>query len=182
MGSSSVSGINQEVLQLGNPQLRQTAEPVTDPQDPALQQLIDNLMKTMQQTNGVGIAAPQIGIPLQVIIVASRPTLRYPHAPQMDAIALLNPRILEQEPQQVKDWEGCLSVPGIRGLVPRSPRITVEYCDRQGQSYQQSFGDFVARIIQHECDHLQGYVFLDRVTSSRELITENEYHKQLIPS
>jgi peptide deformylase len=175
-------GTNQEVLQLGNPQLRQAAQPITDPHDPTLQRLIDNLMETMQQANGVGIAAPQIGVPLQVIIVASRPTLRYPHAPQMDAIALVNPRILEQEPEQIKDWEGCLSVPGMRGLVPRSPRITVVYLDRYGQSHQQSFRDFVARIIQHECDHLQGYVFIDRMTSTRELITENEYHKLLIPS
>jgi len=162
---------NQDILQLGDPKLRQIAQPVEHPNDPDVQQLIDDLIKTMEKSNGVGIAAPQVGINLQVVVVASRPTLRYPQAPHMDPIAMLNPCITEHGTEQVKDWEGCLSVPGIRGLVPRSQVITVTYQDRSGKFHQQSFQNFVARIIQHECDHLQGYVFVDRIESTRELIT-----------
>lgn len=170
-----------DILQLGNPKLRQIAQPVEPSNVSDVQPLIDDLIRAMEQSNGVGIAAPQVGVNLQVIIVASRPTLRYPHAPHMDPIAMLNPRITEHGTERTKDWEGCLSVPGIRGLVPRSQVIMVTYQDRSGEFHHKPFQDFVARIIQHECDHLQGYVFIDRVESRRELITENEYHKLLIP-
>lgn len=176
-----MSDVLRKVLQLGNPKLRQTAQAVEDVTHPEIQHLIDDLIVTMQQSNGVGIAAPQVGIDLQVVIVASRPTLRYPHAPQMDPIAMINPRVTHEGTKRLKDWEGCLSIPGIRGLVPRSQNISVEYQDRHGHPIEQTFQDFVARIIQHECDHLQGYVFIDRVESTRELISESEYHKLLIP-
>lgn len=175
-----MSAMQLEVLQLGNPKLRRTARPVEDPTSREIQSLIDDLIGTMGQANGVGIAAPQVGIDWQVVIVASRPTLRYPHAPHMDPIAMINPQLTDISAEQVKDWEGCLSVPGIRGLVPRASTISVEYRDRKGHAQQEIFHDFVARIIQHECDHLQGYVFLDRVESTRELITENEYHKLVL--
>ncbi len=175
-----MSAMQREVLQLGNPKLRQTARPVENPADLEIQSLIDDLIGTMEQSNGVGIAAPQVGIDLQVVIVASRPTLRYPHAPHMDPIAMINPHITDNGTGQVKDWEGCLSVPGLRGLVPRASTISVDFHDRNGHAQQTIFHDFVARIVQHECDHLQGYVFIDRVESTRELITENEYHKLLL--
>ncbi|WP_299490693.1 peptide deformylase [Acaryochloris sp. IP29b_bin.137] len=176
-----MSAMPLEVLQLGHPKLRQPARLVDDPNLPEIQNLIDDLMRTMKQANGVGIAAPQVGVDLQVVIVASRPTLRYPHAPQMAPIAMINPQITDRGTELMKDWEGCLSVPGIRGLVPRSSEISVAYQDRNGNAQRRSFCDFVARIIQHECDHLQGYVFIDRVETTRELISENEYHKLLIP-
>lgn len=176
-----MSDMQLEVLELGNPKLRQTARPVEDLTHADMQSLIDDLIGTMKQSNGVGIAAPQVGVDLQVVIVASRPTLRYPHAPQMDPIAMINPQITPIGAEVVKDWEGCLSVPGIRGLVPRSRVISVEYQDRNGNNQQRTFQDFVARIVQHECDHLQGYIFIDRVEATRELITENEYHKLIIP-
>lgn len=175
-----MSDLPLEVLQLGNPKLRQTACPVEDPTHPKIQSLIHDLIGTMEPSNGVGIAAPQVGVDLQVVIVASRPTLRYPHAPQMDPIALINPQITPIGTESVKDWEGCLSVPGIRGLVPRSPAIVVQYQDHNGNAQHRTFRNFIARIIQHECDHLQGYIFIDRVETSRELITETEYHKLLI--
>jgi len=176
-----MSAMQLEVLQLGNPKLRQTARWVEDPTHSEIQALIDDLIGTMEQSSGVGIAAPQVGVDLRVVIIASRPTLRYPHAPQMDPIALVNPQIIDMGITRVKDWEGCLSIPGMRGLVPRATTISVDYQDRNGQCQQQTFQDFVARIIQHECDHLQGDVFIDRVESTRELITENEYHKLVLP-
>lgn len=175
-----MSDINRSILQLGNPKLRQIAQPVENPHHPDIQQLIDDLITTMENANGVGIAAPQVGMDLQIMIVASRPTLRYPQAPKIDPIAMINPQIMRQGTEQMKDWEGCLSVPGIRGYVPRAQEITVAYLDRLGIPHQQIFTDFVARIIQHECDHLKGYVFIDRVETTRELITEEEYHKLLV--
>lgn len=173
---------NREILQLGNPTLRQLAQSVENPQDPALQSLIDELIETLTQSAGVGIAAPQVGLPLQLMIVASHPTPRYPFAPQMSPLPLLNPQIVDHSTDIEKGWEGCLSVPGIRGLVPRYLSITVDYLDRHGNPQTQTFHDFVARIFQHEFDHLQGMVFVDRVESSHELMTEQEYQRQIMGS
>lgn len=167
------------ILQVGHPLLRQQATVVTDVHNPEMQQLIDDLLATMQVASGVGIAAPQVGQPWQVVIVASRPSARYPHAPVMEPLALINPCIVAHDDQQIKDWEGCLSVAGRRGLVPRYRMVEVDYLDRQGNPHRQVFTDFVARIVQHECDHLEGRVFLDRVESYRDLITESAY-QQLI--
>jgi peptide deformylase len=167
----------QEILQLGNPKLRQPAQPIINPHDPLLQALIDELLLRMEQANGVGIAAPQVGIAQQLIIIASRPTPRYPHAPEMTPLPMLNPQVVDCATTTEKGWEGCLSVPGIRGLVPRYISVTVEYLDRNGEPQQQTFHDFVARIFQHEYDHLQGVVFIDHVEYTTELMSEQEYQK-----
>lgn len=169
------------IAQLGDPILRQPAQGIEEINDPQLQALIDNLLATMQASNGVGIAAPQVSQPLQLVIVASRPTLRYPHALMMEPIAMLNPRLLSHGDEIVKDWEGCLSIPGLRAQVPRYRVIEIEYCDRQGNLHHQKLTDFVARIFQHEYDHLQGQVYLDRVESSYEMVTEQEYFKLIQP-
>jgi len=166
-----------EISQLGNPVLRQQAKPVEHIQHAETQQLIDHLITTMLESAGVGIAAPQVGESLQIMVVASRPTLRYPQAPSMEPVAMINPKIISQSDERLKSWEGCLSIPGVRGQVPRAQAITVTYTDRQGHSHQQEFTDFVARIVQHEFDHLQGTVFLDRVESPQEIMTEEEYQK-----
>jgi peptide deformylase len=163
------------ILQLGNPALRQPAQPITDPHDQTLQKLIDDLLQRMEQAGGVGIAAPQIGISKQLIIIASRPTPRYPDAPEMTPIPMLNPKLVDYAAETEKGWEGCLSVPGVRGLVPRYKSVTVDYLDRSGQPQQQTFHGFVARIFQHEYDHLQGIVFIDRVEHTTEIITEKDY-------
>lgn len=164
-----------EIAQLGNPVLRQKAHLITQYQDLQLQTLIDDLLMTVKQAHGVGIAAPQVSQSLQLFIVASRPTLRYPYAPVMEPMPMLNPRILSFSQTKVKDWEGCLSVPNHRGLVPRYQTIQVEYCDRHGQLQTATLTDFVARIFQHEYDHLQGIVFVDRVEDPQDLISEAEY-------
>jgi peptide deformylase len=168
------------ILQLGNPQLRQVAQPISNVADAAVQTLIDRLLTLVQDSNGVGIAAPQIGEPLRLIIVASRPNPRYPYAPTMEPLAMINPQILHQSEQRAKGWEGCLSVPGIRGLVPRAIELEVEYTTRHGQVEQQTFTDFVARIIQHELDHLDGNIFLDRVESTHDLMSEQEYQQRIV--
>ncbi|MDJ0555319.1 MAG: peptide deformylase [Microcoleaceae cyanobacterium MO_207.B10] len=169
-----------QVAQLGNEILRYPAQPINNIGDKSVQKLIDDLIATVVATNGVGIAAPQVSQSDRLFIVASRPNLRYPNAPKMEPIAMINPQISSHSEEIVKGWEGCLSVPGIRGLVPRYRVIEVEYTDREGQLEKQKLTDFVARIFQHEYDHLEGLVFLDRVESSKDLITENEYQKQIV--
>ena len=168
------------ILQLGHPQLRQSAAPIADPHASVVQEWIDQLLQQMETAGGVGIAAPQLGIMQQLMIVASRPTPRYPQAPEMPPTVMINPQILDRSMDTKKGWEGCLSVPGIRGLVPRHTAITVSYQDREGNTQQQDFDGFIARVFQHEYDHLQGIVFVDRVESTQELMTEQEYQRQIL--
>lgn len=174
--------IQQSIAQLGNPVLRTVAEPIYDVHADWVQSLIDDLLLTLRESQGVGIAAPQVSMPHRLLIVASHPNTRYPEAPQMDPTPMINPRIIEASGHVVKDWEGCLSVPGIRGLVPRSDHITVAYTDRQGALQEQTLTGFVARIFQHEFDHLDGKVFLDHVERSTDLMTDQEYLKRFSPS
>ncbi|MGB3573024.1 MAG: peptide deformylase [Phormidesmis sp.] len=169
-----------KVAELGNPVLRSPAHLVKDIQSPYIQQLIDNLIHTAAKTNGVGIAAPQVSESVRLFIVASRPNLRYLHAPVMEPTPVINPQIVAYSDEQVKGWEGCLSVPGMRGQVMRSREIEVIYCDRDGQWQQKVFTDFVARIIQHEFDHINGIVFLDRVESTLDLMSDAEYHARIV--
>ncbi|WP_353930839.1 peptide deformylase [Okeanomitos corallinicola TIOX110] len=171
---------NLPVIQLGNPKLRQKSLWVENIEDKNIQSLIDNLIATVNQANGVGIAAPQVGESYRLFIVASRPNSRYPNAPEMQPTAMINPKIISHSPEIVKGWEGCLSVPGIRGLVPRFQKIEVEYSDRNGDFKKQELTDFIARIFQHEYDHLQGMVFLDRVESVNDLMTEAEYQQRIV--
>lgn len=169
-----------QVSQLGNPILRQHAQNVENVRDERIQNLIDNLIATAVATNGVGIAAPQVAQSYRLFIVASRPNLRYPTAPTMEPTAMINPQIIAHSSEIVKGWEGCLSIPGIRGLVPRYQAIEVEYTDRNGKLQKQQLTDFVARIFQHEYDHLDGIVFLDRVETTQEMMTEQEYQRQVV--
>lgn len=171
-----------EISQLGNPVLRQVAQPIFNVQDQPIQALIDNLLATLTQSNGVGIAAPQVGKSYRLLIVASRPNARYPHAPIMEPTAMINPQLVCHSGEVVKDWEGCLSVPGIRGLIPRYRQIEVEYTTREGDRVRQELTDFVARIFQHECDHLNGMVFLDRLESVKDIVTDQEYLSRLVPT
>ena len=169
-----------QITQLGNPILRQVARSIENIHDQQMQKLIDDLITTVVSANGVGIAAPQVATSQRLFILASRPNLRYPDAPIMEPTAILNPRIIAHSDEVVKGWEGCLSIPGIRGLVPRYQTIEVEYTSRDGKLHQQTLTNFVARIFQHESDHLDGIVFLDRVESTQDLMTEQEYQQQLV--
>ena len=166
-----------KIAQLGESVLRNKARSIADPQDPQITRLIDTLTDTAIAHNGVGIAAPQISNSCRLFVVASRPSDRYPHAPQMQPTAMINPQILSRSPEIVKDWEGCLSVPNVRGLVPRSRLIEVEYTTREGEIERQILTDFVARIFQHELDHLDGILFTDRVEDEADLYTEAEYQQ-----
>ncbi|OKH25807.1 peptide deformylase [Chroogloeocystis siderophila] len=169
-----------EVVQLGHPLLRTKAQDVENIEEQRIQTLVDDLIATVGQAQGVGIAAPQVAESFRLFIVASRPNPRYPYAPTMEPTAMINPKILAHSTEVVKGWEGCLSIPGIRGSVPRYQSIEVEYSDRNGKKQKQELTDFVARIFQHELDHLDGIVFLDRMESTLDLVTEQEYQKRII--
>jgi len=166
-----------EICEVGNPILRLKAGAIADTKSADVQKLIDRLIKTLKQSKGVGIAAPQLGISQRLIIIASHPNVRYPKAPKMAPVALINPQILSHSDHIEKDWEGCLSVPKIRGLVPRYSSIEVAYINNCGDREITLFDGFIARIFQHEYDHLEGKVFLDRVESTLDLISESEYLK-----
>ena len=168
-----------EIAQLGAKVLRLKAQAVTDLQSAELQQIIDSMQNTLATTQGVGIAAPQISVSKRIIIVASRPTPRYPSAPLMDPTVMINPSFQTLSDTREKDWEGCLSIPGIRALVPRYTEILVSYITQQGGLVETQLEGFVARVFQHEFDHLEGKVYLDRVEDNRDIVAESEYFKNL---
>jgi len=170
-------GILLQVAQLGNPVLRKKAKDVGDVKDEKIQSLIDNLTATIMDVNGIGLAAPQVYQSLRIFVLASHPNPRYPNAPKMRPTAVINPRIISTSREKNKDWEGCLSIPGVRAVVSRYKSIKVEFETREGKRVKRKFADFIAMIFQHEYDHLDGIVFLDRLKSPKDIITEKEYQK-----
>jgi peptide deformylase len=174
--SLSMSKILQ-ISEIGSPILRQRSDAIVSLADPQIDDLIVDLIATAHAANGVGIAAPQVASSMRLFIVASRPSPRYPHAPTMEPTAMINPQIVDRSGELVSGWEGCLSVPGMRGLVLRDRAIEVEYLTKHGELIRQELTGFVARIFQHELDHLDGILFPDRVSTPTDLITEAEYLK-----
>jgi peptide deformylase len=168
-----------KIAQLGQPVLRSVAEAIIDPRDPLVQTLIEDLLVTVTDANGVGLAAPQVFESLRLFVVSCNPNPRYPHAPRMEATAMLNPEIIWASDDKEKDWEGCLSIPGLRGMVPRHSRIGVRYLTGNGEVREDEYEGFLARVFQHEFDHIQGIVFIDRLESTLDLITENEYVRRM---
>lgn len=169
-----------EITQLGNAVLRQQAQIVTDSNSLHTTEMIEQMLAVLSDSQGVGLAAPQIGHSVCVIIVGSKPTSRYPNAPVMEPVVMINPSFQSLSDAQEKDWEGCLSIPGIRALVPRYTKIKVNFTDANGEQKNLELNGFVARIFQHEYDHLQGMVYLDRVENNRDIIAESEFLKLLV--
>ncbi len=166
-----------QISEIGSPILRQQAVIITNITDPQLDETIADLMATCEAANGVGIAAPQVAESVRLFIIASRPSPRHPHAPTMVPTAMINPEIVDRSGELVAGWEGCLSVPATRGLVMRDRAIEVKHFTQHGELIRQELTDFVARIFQHELDHLDGILFPDRVSNITDLITEAEYLK-----
>ncbi len=164
-----------EIAQLGDQILRQKAQIVSDVHDAEILQIVEAMQVTLASTSGVGIAAPQISRSKQIIIMASRPTPRYPSAPQMEPTVMINPGFRALSEVKEKDWEGCLSIPGIRALVPRYRGIMIHYIDQQGDFVEVELSGFVARIFQHEVDHLEGKTDLDRVENNMDIFAESEF-------
>jgi len=169
--------IIRQVAQLGHEVLRLKATKIEKITQPSIQSLIDDMLITVSDTDGVGIAAPQVYESLQIFVIASCPNSRYPNAPNIEPTAIINPEILWVSEEQNKAWEGCLSVPTIRGLVPRYKSIRAKYTTRDNTSKELVFSDFIARIFQHEYDHLNGISFLDRLDSTKDIMTEREFNR-----
>ena len=169
--------MKQAIAQLGADVLRAKAAKICDFNSLELKRLINNMLCTLEDSNGVGLAAPQISQSLCVLVIASKPNSRYPDAPAMEPVVMINPKFKPLSQVQEKDWEGCLSIPGIRALVPRYQKIIVDYQDENANRKELELNGFIARIFQHEYDHLQGLVYLDRVENNCDIISESEYFK-----
>ncbi|WP_374327737.1 peptide deformylase [Azonexus sp.] len=152
-----------KILRMGDPLLWEVARPVTAFGTPMLRQLIDDMFETMRAAGGVGIAAPQIGESLQVVIFGFEACERYPEAPPVPLTVLINPLLTPLDETEESGWEGCLSVPGMRGEVPRWRRIRYQGCDPDGQPIDRTAEGFHARVVQHECDHLIGRLYPSRI-------------------
>lgn len=167
-----------KVARLGHPVLRKIAEPIPPEQILSLevQQFIDDMIETMYEYDGAGLAAPQVHVSKQVVVMEVKGHPRYPDI-SIPLTVYINPEITPLTEDMVEDWEGCLSVPGLRGRVPRYNKIRLQAYDRQGQRLDIVVEGFHARVIQHECDHVQGKVYLDRMRSMESLTFMEEFMK-----
>ena len=167
------------IVRLGHPALRSPARqvPPGQLQDPAIQALIDDMVETMRDAHGVGLASPQVGEELQIFVYAAEAIEGRPEIPLH---VVVNPMITPQSGELVYDWEGCLSIPDLRGLVPRHPAVRVRALDRTGLPVDYVASGFEARIVQHEFDHLNGVVFLDRMRDFRTLAYYDEWEEFMV--
>ena len=152
-----------EVLKMGDPRLLQQAGPLARFDTPELQALLADMRDTMAHLSGAGLAAPQIGVGLQVVIFGVAHNPRYPEAEEVPDTVLINPVLTPLSDELEEDWEGCLSVPGLRGMVPRHTRLRYQGYDERGNSIDRSVSGFHARVVQHECDHLMGILYPMRI-------------------
>lgn len=152
-----------DILKMGDPRLLRVAHPVREFDTPELHTLIEDMFDTMEAANGAGLAAPQIGVDLQLVIFGFTKSERYPEAPPVPRTVLINPQITPLSEDLEDGWEGCLSVPGLRGVVPRHQRIRYTGFDPQGRRIEREAEGFHARVVQHECDHLAGVLYPMRV-------------------
>ena len=168
-----------KVAHLGHPILRQKAEPIAPEAigAPDIQRLIDDLLETMDDHDGAGLAAPQVHVSRRLVVYGVRANPRYPDADEVPLTVLVNPVITPTTEEQDEDWEGCLSVPDLRGQVPRFTRVRVQAYGRDGRRVAFAAEGFHARIVQHECDHLDGMVYLDRMRSMATLSFLPEFHR-----
>jgi peptide deformylase len=151
------------ILKMGDPRLFKVSDLIKEFDTPALHQLIADMFETMQHANGAGLAAPQIGINLQLVIFGFKQNPRYPDAPNVPETVLINPVLTPLSDETDDAWEGCLSVPGMRGLVPRWSRLRYEGFDQFGQKISRDVDGFHARVVQHETDHLNGVLYPMRI-------------------
>jgi peptide deformylase len=152
-----------EVLRMGDPRLLEVARPVEAFGTPGLLALIEDMCDTMAHLNGAGLAAPQIGVGLRVVIFGVHSNPRYPDAEEVPDTVLINPTLTPIDSEQEEGWEGCLSVPGMRGLVPRFTRLRYQGYDADGTKIDRTASGFHARVVQHECDHLDGILYPMRI-------------------
>lgn len=170
------------VLRMGDPRLLQVSAPVSAFGTAELRELVQDMQDTMAAMNGAGIAAPQIGVQLQVVIFGVGANPRYPDAESVPYTVLCNPAITPLDEREEEGWEGCLSVPGMRGSVPRHARVRYSGCDLEGNPIDRTVEGFHARVVQHECDHLWGILYPMRIRDMRRFgFTEELFPGQNIP-
>ena len=152
-----------DILKMGDPRLLRQAQPVAEFGTPELAALVDDMFETMRAVNGAGLAAPQIGIDLQLVIFGFGQNQRYPDAPAVPETVLINPVLTPLSEEEEDGWEGCLSVPGLRGVVPRWTQLRYQGFDLAGEPIDRTVDGFHARVVQHECDHLLGILYPMRI-------------------
>ena len=168
-----------KVARLGHPVLREKARtvPVGEIRSPGVQQLIDDMVETMREYDGAGLAAPQVHQPLQIAVIEVEANPRYPDAPGIPLTVVINPIVTPLTDEREEGWEGCLSVPDMRGMVPRVTAVRLQCYDREANPVDLIAKEFFARVIQHETDHLNGIVYLDRMRDLRTLSHIAEWNK-----
>jgi peptide deformylase len=166
-----------EVLRMGHPMLRERAKPVEKLATRELRELIQDMKDTMASLNGAGLAAPQIGVSQRVVIFGVEQNPRYPDAEEVPFTVLVNPKITLLTREVEEGWEGCLSVPGMRGVVPRYTKLRYTGFDQEGNPIDREAEGFHARVVQHECDHLDGILYPQRMTDLSKL----GFTKELFP-
>ena len=167
-----------EILRMGDARLLRRAEPVRELDTPELHALVADLFDTMRAAGGAGLAAPQIGVNLRVVVFGTgQPIARYPDAPPVPVTVLVNPVLEPIGTEEQEGWEGCLSVPGLRAVVPRARHLRYHGVDPQGARIDRTVSDFHARVVQHECDHLIGRLYPTRMTD----LTKFGYTSVLFP-
>ena len=166
-----------EVLKMGDPRLLEVAKPVERFDTPELRALLEDLRDTMAHQDGAGLAAPQIGVGLRMVIFGVHANPRYPHVEEVPDTVLINPVIEPLGAEMQEDWEGCLSVPGLRGWVPRHARIRYAGFDEKGRRFERTVDGFHARVVQHEVDHLDGILYPRRIVD----LTRFGFNEALFP-
>ncbi len=169
-----------KIARMGHPVLARKADPVSDPTSPEIRRLVSDMLETMIDANGAGLAAPQVHVPLRVVVFQAPAdrvenvdeTERYDHTAPLTV--LINPEIEILGPEREAGWEGCLSVPGLRGMVERSAHIRYRGVDHEGHPIERVARGFHARVVQHECDHLEGVLYPQRMGDLKQLIFESE--------
>jgi peptide deformylase len=166
-----------EVLRMGHPVLRQRAKPVEKFATAELRELVRDMKETMAAKNGAGLAAPQIGVGQRVVIFGVTKNPRYPDAEEVPFTVLVNPKLVMLTREVEEDWEGCLSVPGMRGVVPRYTKLRYSGFDEEGNAIERVAEGFHARVVQHECDHLDGILYPQRMTD----LAKFGFNEELFP-
>ena len=167
-----------KVLRMGDPRLLKVADPVTEFNTPELDALIQDMLDTMAALDGAGLAAPQIGVSMRVVIFGVEANPRYPDVEPVPRTILINPKLEALSKEMDEAWEGCLSVPGMRGLVPRFTRLRYSGFDQHGSLFMREVGGFHARVVQHETDHLDGILYPRRIRNMVNFGFEEELFKE----
>ena len=169
-----ISGVAGDgLVTIGDPRLKAPTAPVEDVAD--VGDLLETMTGRLRSLNGAGLAAPQIGAQVKAVVVEVRRTDVFPDRPECPLTCMVNPVILERGDEEVLGWEGCFSVPGLMGLVPRAGSVLVSYVDQDGQRIERAFEGYVARVVQHEIDHLDAVEFVDRMRDMTSLTTVQNY-------